>query len=579
MLYLAEVQKQKGGLLSGGGKTELKLLACQRNDQSWSTMSEEVIPSEEASKINDGVLVLVELTPNRQVQRLQEAGRPLINILQNFSRQVEKFKVKEEEIDQWKQSLTFQAQELNHREIDMETRLEQLQHMEEEIQRFETEKQEVETARAEIEQLRGEIERNRQELEGAWEHLRGEQRRLEEFKAECQQGGVLDEEQSKVLNDLLARLSSSVAPTETVREHLNLAFEMVEQQQAVLIPYWQQLEQQKTAIEQQQAEVERSSQTLSHNRDEWQQVQQTLEQQLAELKLNQVTLTSKQEYAQMLKEQLRYQEELHKQIGFFAAITGDISPTQKVDVTALEKISLEELQDIVRDLEQKLNIDSSFVNEQEQELKEKQKIIEELQNKITQTSEAERVKLEAELADEKDLYQMLNQTLVGQRRSLYERQDAFKQHQVVLLQRQGKPLIPELENRNTDLKQVLLQIEKQQQQYSQELQNLEREIEQMRTSIEQMQGTIDQQTQQQQTKRQELQTLEQNLLSLQTATAESRGRLSLYQEALQPVQNSLDGLRNKLQGIAEALAKVQETSDYQLQAITQMRQTLDKVLT
>ncbi len=56
MLYLAEVQKQKGGLLGGGAKTELKLLACQRTDQNWSTVSEEAISAEDASKLNDGAL-------------------------------------------------------------------------------------------------------------------------------------------------------------------------------------------------------------------------------------------------------------------------------------------------------------------------------------------------------------------------------------------------------------------------------------------------------------------------------------------------------------------------------------------
>ncbi len=234
MLYLAEVQKQKGGLLSGGAKTELKLLACQRTDQNWSTVSEEVIAAEDASKLNDGALVLAELNPNRQVQRIQEAGRPLVNILQNFSRQLEKFKLKEDEIDQWKQSLTFQAQELNRREMDMEVRSEQLQQLEEELQQLEEQKQEVDTSRQEIERLQAEIERNRQELEGAWEHLRGEQRRLEERQADFKQGTVLDEEQSRVMSELLDRLSSRVAPTETVREHLHLALELVEKQQATL---------------------------------------------------------------------------------------------------------------------------------------------------------------------------------------------------------------------------------------------------------------------------------------------------------------------------------------------------------
>ncbi|NJL79522.1 MAG: hypothetical protein HC917_12955, partial [Richelia sp. SM2_1_7] len=184
MLYLAEVQKQKGGLLGGGAKTELKLLACQRKDQNWSTVNEEVIAAEEASKLNDGALVLAELNATRQVQRLQEAGRPLVTILQNFSRQLEKFKVKEEEIDQWKESLTFQGQELSRREMDLEAREEQVQQIEQEAQQVDAKLQEVETSRQEIQRLQEEIERNRQELAGAWEHLRGEQRRLEEVSAE-----------------------------------------------------------------------------------------------------------------------------------------------------------------------------------------------------------------------------------------------------------------------------------------------------------------------------------------------------------------------------------------------------------
>nr|WP_211176248.1 pilus motility taxis protein HmpF [Brasilonema sp. UFV-L1] len=208
-MYLAEVQKQKGGLL-GGSKTELRLLAYQRTDQSWSTVSEEVVPVEEASKLSDGVLVLVEINSNRKVQQIQEAGRPLVNILQKFSRQVEKLKIKEEEINQWKQSLTFQAQELNRREMDMEVRLEQLQQMEDEFQCLKVQQQEVETSRKEIEKLQTQISLNRQALEGAWEHLRGEQRRLEEYKTECWHCAVLDDPQNG-FRQKLQELAESLA--------------------------------------------------------------------------------------------------------------------------------------------------------------------------------------------------------------------------------------------------------------------------------------------------------------------------------------------------------------------------------
>jgi chromosome segregation ATPase len=578
VLYLAEVQKQKGGLLSGGGKTELKLLACQRTDQNWSTVSEEVIAAEEASKLNDGALVLAELNPNRQVQRIQEAGRPLVNILQNFSRQLEKFKLKEDEIDQWKQSLTFQAQELNRREMEMEARLEQLQNMEDELQQLEQQKQEVDTSRSDIERLQGEIERNRQELEGAWEHLRGEQRRLEERQADFKQGTVLDEEQSRAMSELLNRLSSRVVPTETVKQHLDVGFELIEKQQAILSPHWEQLQQQKTAIVQQHEEVERLSQIFSDRQNAWQQGQNSLVQQTAQLQISTAELKSKQEYIQILKEQLRNQEDLYQQIHTLAATSGDVVLGQPVDVEALQKMPLDELQKIVQDLEYKLQIDASFVHEQEQELKYKQETIEELQNKLNQASDQDHINLELELRDENDHYQMLNSSLVGQRRNMIQRQNFLKQHQNILLRRQGHTVADEKEGNQINLEPILLRIETQRQQHSQEIQKLEREIEQMRAGIDLAQGMIDNQTHDLEEKQQELKAIEENLLSLRTATAQCRGRVNLYEEALQPIQDCLDSLRQKLQGIGESLDKFQETGENQLQVITQIRQTLQSLI-
>ncbi|MEH1766548.1 MAG: pilus motility taxis protein HmpF [Nostoc sp.] len=579
MLYLAEVQKQKGGLLGGGAKTELKLLACQRTDQNWSTVSEEVIAAEDASKLNDGALVLAELNPNRQVQRIQEAGRPLVNILQNFSRQLEKFKLKEDEIDQWKQSLTFQAQELNRREMDMEVRSEQLQQLEEELQHLEEQKQEVDTSRQEIERLQGEVERNRQELEGAWDHLRGEQRRLEERQADFKQGTVLDEEQSRVMSELLDRLSSRVTPTETVREHLHIAFELVEKQQATLTPHWQKLEEHKSAIAQQQKEVELLSQTFSDRQNSLQEAQNSLVQQTAQLQINTANLTSKQEYAQIIKEQLRNAEELYQQMHSLAATSCDVVLGKQADVEALEKMPLEELQKIVQDLEYKLEIDASFVHDQEQELTYKQEAIEELQTKLNNASDNDHINLELELTDEKDLYQMLNSSLVGQRRNMLQHQKFLKQHKAVMLRRQGHAVTDEEgSNNKINLEPILLQIETQRQQYSQEIQKLEREIEQIRSGVELNQGMIDNQTHDLNQKRQELKAIEENLLSLRRTTAEFSGRVNLYQEALQPIQDSLDGLRQKLQGIGESLDQFQETGDYQVQAIAQLRHTLQGLM-
>jgi chromosome segregation ATPase len=575
VLYLAEVQKQKGGLLGGGSKAELKLLACQRNDQSWSAVSEEVISAEEASKLNDGALVMVELSPIKQVQRIQEAGRPLVTILQNYSRQVEKFKAKEEEIDQWKESLTFQAQELSRRELEMEDRMAQLQQLEEECQNLDSQKQEVDCARASIETLKEEIERNRQELEGAWDHLRGEQQRFEEVSANLQHLTVMDSEQAYVLYGLLEAIQGSVVSTEAVQESLNFAFEVVNAQQEFLNTHWQKFEQQKSEVEQQQLEVENLLQEFDVVQNDCQQVKAVLEQQTNELKANIAVLDTKQEYARLLKEQLRSQEDLYQQVCGLAA-PGEVTLNESVDIEALESMALEELEKTVQDLQEKLNIDSTFVHDQEQELNYKEETINEIKQKISQADVSELAIFEEELNDEKDLYQMLNETLVGQRRSLVQRQGELRQYQAVLMRRQGKNNGNQQDNQ-IDLKPILTQIELQQKQQFSMLQDIERQIEQICASIDLSQDTIDNQTSEYEEMHQDLKVKEDNLLMLQSALAESKAKLNLYEETLQPNQNSLDELRQKLQTLADTLAQVQESGNSQLDIVIQMQQALQNL--
>ncbi len=573
MLYLAEVQKKTGFM--GAAKAELKLLACQRADQSWNPMAkEEVIPAatEEANKLNDGTLVLVDLNPNRQLQRIQEAGRPLVSILQNLSRQLEKSKSQEEEIQQWKQSLTYQSQELNRRQLEMEARLEQLQQMEENFERLEGQRQEIDTARQETERLRSEIERNRRELEGAWEHLLGEQRRLEEQQTDFQQVTGLDQDQAHQIQELLTRLSSGVAPTAAVRQQLNLSFEIVVAQQDILAQHWQQLKQQSDSAQEQQDEVDRQAQSLPSRFFEWQQAQNSLQQLLEELKLQKSAVTSKQEHAQLISLQLRNYEELYQQIYRVTQADSDVNISEKVDVEALEKMPLDQLEQLVQTYIKILQKVSNFVNDQEEELRFQHNTITEVQAKLQHAPESDRINLETELAEEQDRYQMLNETLVGQRHNLREREEILSQHQEVVWRRQGNK--SGNVDKKIDLEPILVQIEGYRQQQSEERQKLERQIEQMRDRIQQVQGMIDHQADEQEFKRQELQAAEQNLLSLRAEVAQSWGRVNLYQEMLQPVQDSLDRLRHQLEALAGTLTQVEETGDDQLQTIALIEQTL-----
>lgn len=579
MLYLAEVEKQKGGLLGSSSKTGLKLLACQRKDQSWTTVPEELIGAEEASKLSDGALVLVEMNSNHQVQRIQEAGHPLVNILQNFSRQLEKFKHKEQEIDQWKESLTFQAQEFNRREMEMETRLEELQHLEEQKQQFDTQREEIQNLQAEIDLNREELERNREELEGAWEHLRGEQRLIEEHKAGIKSQPVLDRDKSHLLADLLERLSSANTPPEAVGEYLQQAFEVVDRQQAVLNPHLEQLEEKQNEINLSQTEVDRLSEQLNKQQDEWEQAKSDLDSKRSQLQIQTAVLESKQEKVQLLKEQLQRSQELGQQLEPLVVVNRNQVSSGNVDIQALENISLEELQRKVKELENKLKIDSSFVEEQEEELNYKQEAIAELEQKIAQATDEERSGLETELQDEKDSHQMLNETLVGQRRSLLERQSQIEGHQAILNRRQGNTngSMPAVDN-IIDLRPILTQLEAQKQKDSEELKNLEAEIEQILSDIKEVESVVDSLTQEQESKRQELQTIEENLLSLRTTTAESSGRFNMNQEVLLPIQDYLNNLREKLQGISDTLGQGQETGDVQQQAIAEMREIIDSLL-
>jgi len=558
----------------GGGKAELKLLACQRSEQNWTAVpGEDIVACEEASNYSPGALVLVDLTANKQVQRVQEAGRQLVSILQNFSRLQEKFKTQEEEIEQWKQSLTYQSQELNRREMEMETRREQLQQVEEDFEQLDQQRQELEATRETVNRQRDEFERNRQELEGAWEHLRGEQRRLEERQSEIQQVAVLDDEQAHKIQDLLRRLSEAVPPTESVRAQLNESFEILTHKQNLLSQHWQALEQQRSTSQQLQHEADQQAQAIQQRWQEWHRAQDSLEQARAELKVQQSVLTVKQDYAHMLGVQLQNHEDLHNQIYRLAEGSDKVTLSHQVDIEALEKLPIEELKKLAQDLERDLQKLSQFVQSQEEELELKQQEIDALRAKIQTVSEFDRLNLEDELADEQDGYQMLNETLVGQRRSLRERAGVLSQHQAVLRRRTGSS-DGNTQDNEIDLGPVLGQIDAQRQQQSEELQKLESQLGQMRSAIEQTQGMLNTQATEQENQRLELEQMEQSLRERRAGVATVVGRVTLYQEMLQPLQDQVDALRQRLEAVAGTMAQVQEAGDYQLQSIAEMRQIL-----
>jgi chromosome segregation ATPase len=579
VLYLAEVQKQRSGFGLGGGKAELKLLACQRGEHNWSAVpGDDAIPVEEANKFNDGTLVLVELSASKQVQRIQEAARQLVSILQNFSRLQDKFKDKEEEIEQWKASLTFSSQELNRREMEMQAREEQLAQMEDELERLEAQRSEIENSRDEANRLREEVDRSRVEIETAWEQLRGEQQRVAQQQSQVPQGAVVDQQQTQRIQELMQKLGGAIASAQGVREQLNQSFGAVGAQQAILDQHWQQLEQKHSIAQQQQEEVDRQNQSLQNRWQEWYKSQDALAQARADLKGQQSTLSAKQDQAQSVSLQVRAVEDLYQQLSRLASASGAAGTQQKVDVSSLEKMPIDELQGLVQHLQQDLEKVFRFVNDQEEELTLQRETIEELQGKIQAASEYDRMALENEMADERESYQMLNETLVGQRLRLQEREDVLKQHQTVLWRRLGTANAPK-QGGDMELGPIVAQLNTQRQQQSQELQRLENEIQQVREAISQMEANVNRQNGEGEAKRYELKQFEQNLFNQKGAVAELWGRVNVYQEMLQPVQDNLNALRQKLEAVAGELDRVQERGDEQDRVVSDLQQVLSGLIT
>ncbi len=577
MLYLAEVIQKKGGLM-GGGKTELKLLACQRTEQNWTAVSgEEIVPADDASRYAPGTLLLADLTNSRQVQRIQEAGRPLVSILQNFSRLQEKFKTQEEEIEQWKQSLTYQSQELNRREMEMEARREQLEQMESDSEQMEEQRAQFEQIRTEVESQKEEFDRQKQELEGAWDHLRGEMNRLEERKSEIQQGAVLDNDKAQHISGLLQRVEGAIASMDGVQEQTTFAQEVLTQQQSQLQVHWDRVGQYRGALEALQGDLYSNSQAHEGRWQEWRESSKSLEKAQAELQVQQSLLLSKQEYAQALNLQLQHHEEIHQQLYRMTEGLDGVNITEQVDTAALESMAIDALQSLVADIKQEFKRSSEFVSDQEEELELKQKEIDEMETRLSQVSDFDRLNLENELTDERDAYQFLNETLVGQRRSLREKESFLRQHQTVLARRQGKP-DPHASENGLNLAPVFSQIDTFRQQRSEELQQVEEQINQVRNSIEQTQGMVTQQEQELAQKRQELEGQDQSLQEQRAKLSEDRAKLALYDEMLQPFQDKLTDLKERLEYINSSLSQFHQSGSDQRQALAQVQESFSSLV-
>lgn len=525
MLYLAEIRKQSKGFI-GGSKTELKLLACQHNDQTWSAVpGEEVVASEEIQQAGDGALVIVNLSNNRQIQGKPElAGIELVRQLQKLSRLLEKTKDQQEEIDQWKQSLSIQSEELTRRQMEMESRLEQIDQMQGEFE---------------------ELERQRQEMEANWSRFEQEQQRLEELQ---QKIGPIDWNSEGIgkVKEIIGRLFSNADRVGSLEEQFRAIQEEIECQQNLLSGYLQQLEQEKANLGQQQNDVTQQGEAIKVSKQELESITVSLEANKIQLQVKEQLLGSKQEFIERINLEIDSSEELKK----IVTGSGDTHAKQQINIQSLENMPLGDLQEIVKNLQADFEKTVRFVNDQEEELALLYDTVEELEARLKTANDYDRFAIETELAEEQEKKKMFDETLFGQRRRLKERQSILAEHLRVLRRRQG---VIDLEDnlQQINLEPILLQIKERKRNVQQERQKLEKEIEQLQQNLQQLREQIAQQESEKAAKVEQIQQQEENWERAKVVLAECQARIKLYEEALQPLQGSLSETRQKLEGVVQ----------------------------
>ncbi|MEA5576332.1 hypothetical protein [Anabaena sp. UHCC 0451] len=134
MLYLAQVHKNN--FLD---QYQLRLLARQESEYSWSIISEEAfILLGKENTWGEKVLVLAELSATGEIEKIEDSTSWVLYLIQTYLKTgiTPDFLLQEtEKMEDWLQSLTLQNQDLARRTLELEARREQIQALEESLKR------------------------------------------------------------------------------------------------------------------------------------------------------------------------------------------------------------------------------------------------------------------------------------------------------------------------------------------------------------------------------------------------------------------------------------------------------------
>jgi hypothetical protein len=346
---------------------------------------------------------------------------------------------------------------------------------------------------------------------------------------------VIIKSQLKTLLSADGQVSTTLEPQEAelLNHPTQHQMENVAKQQERLCYYTQQSEQATAFAEQLQGKMEQQIKEIQIRTRTSQELQQSLTDARAELLVDQSTYELTQKTYQRLLDEHRMHVAVYQQTCRVVGISHEVWEG-KVNVTILEQIPIADLQVIVQNLRWDLEKAAQFVDDQEDELASQRWEIEKLQARIQQADEYEQIRLTAELANEQNCYHFLDQTLVGQRQILREREEVFKIHKALLLRYQSNS-----QSQKSDWLLLLRRMQIQQNQQKKDLQQLEQRLQGLQRETEETQGRISQLMAKQATIQRELVDLETALQGCKLEVAVYMERSRVYQEMLQAFQDNL----------------------------------------
>lgn len=135
MLYLAQAQQETPNAPMG-----LLLLAVQSPDQGWKLTTDrtrQTIELTDRTGISPNQLLLVELDSTQAIAHIEDAVDWVLDLVHNYlgtGLTPDELAQEATRLEQWKQSLTLQNQEISRRSLELELRRDQLQELEASLQ-------------------------------------------------------------------------------------------------------------------------------------------------------------------------------------------------------------------------------------------------------------------------------------------------------------------------------------------------------------------------------------------------------------------------------------------------------------